>query len=108
MSRTTGAARALSLGLSLAAAGALGAGCSLIPRDAPTVPAQLELIPCPQQLVNVDLPLRPEEPTWGEDDLADLATAWTELEAYTDGLEEQAAKRQEQVTECHTRVRSDG
>ena len=96
----------MSLGLAVAAAGALVSGCNLI-SDKATVPAQLELIPCPDQLVDVDLPARPEEPSWGEDDLADLATAWIDLNAYADGLEEQGAKRQEQVTECHTRVRSD-
>ncbi len=85
-----------------AAAAAVVAGCSLGTGAPP--PPNVEYVLCPNRLVTVDLPRRPAEPTWGEDDLAALATAWTELDAYADGLEEQSARRGEQMTGCRSRI----
>ena len=72
------------------------AGCF----GAPAPPPEHVRVVCPHVLVSLDLPERPAEPRWGEDELVALAVVAVGLGRYADALEEQAAKREAQHAEC--------
>ena len=60
---------------------------------------------CPQELLSLDLPERPELPGRGEDaTLADLTIAAVSLDAYATALEIQAATWKEQHATCRERA----
>ena len=93
--RVAGVAVALSLGLE---------ACGPIFSEEPTQP-EFVTVPCPQNLVSLTLPARPEEPAFGEGgEFVDLVKAHEELNLYTDGLEREKYQREVRHRDCLHRI----
>ena len=63
-------------------------------------------VPCPQNLVGLNIVERPVEPEFGKDDLAVLASAYFQLDLRTKGLEEQALRRKSRHEDCVRRAKA--
>lgn len=63
-------------------------------------PPEIDLVRCPQTMIYLKLPERPDAPEFGKDDLAALALAFEGLDTYADALEEQSEKRVEAWDGC--------